>query len=221
MSKKTIIGLVGVKQSGKSTATNIIKKYFPFAEESALADKLKNTCADVFELKREQFDLQELKEVPFKTPIILTEEKIKDILESFKIKGVNIKITCKNVINMELTSPRHIAQIIGTEVLRQAGKPSVHCDNVDLTKSNVMIISDVRFHNELDYFNNKDKFDFIPLYLHRKLAESKVTEKSHQSEKEVFEFRDKCLKLDNNSTLEDLERQILCVLQTSSSAFQK
>lgn len=221
MVKKTIIGLIGVKRSGKTTTTEIIKKFFPFAEESALADKLKDTCAEVFGLERKQFDLQELKEIPFDKPIILTVEKIEAVLSAFKIKGVNVKKVCANVLNMELTSPRHIAQVIGTDVLRQAGKLSVHCDNVDLTKSNVMIISDIRFNNELDYFSNKNKFDFIPLYLHRKVAEDKITKKSHQSEREVFEFRDKCVKLDNNSSFSDLERQILCILQTSSSAFQK
>ena len=221
MEKKLIIGLIGVKQSGKSTTTKLIKKYFPSAEESALADKLKNTCADVFGLKRDQFDLQSLKEIPFNQPIVLTEAKINSIINAFNIKGVDIKKKCINVINMELTSPRHIAQIIGTEVIRQVGKPSVHCENVDLTKSRVMIISDVRFKNEFDYFNNKNKFDFIPLYIQRKEAEDKVNENSHQSEKEVFEFRDKCVKLDNNGTITDLDRQIFCVFQMSSSLLQK
>jgi len=222
MKKKNIIGLIGVKQSGKSTVCNIIKKYIPNAKESALADKLKNVCADVFGLKREQLDLQELKEVPFDKPKRLTSDSIVRVLIAFGIKYEDMDLgkIYKSVVNMDLLTPRHIAQIVGTEVLRQAGDKDVHCKNVDID-GDLIIISDVRFKNELDFFSDKNKFNFTPFYIHRKEAEKHVTENSHRSEKEVLEFCHKCVQIDNNSTIDDLEKQIKCCLQILTPSLQQ
>ena len=83
---KTVIGIAGVKTAGKSTVANIIKELLgDDAEECALADRLKNTCAKVFNLNREYFDLQELKEVPFENPKLLDHERIEEILKAFNI----------------------------------------------------------------------------------------------------------------------------------------
>jgi len=214
---KTIIGLVGVKQSGKSTTASIIKKYYPNAKETALADKLKDVCADVFGLSRECFDDQRYKEIPFKVFKIKKILELCDIIDVLALFG--IRMTCdleykyreQGLINMELESPRHIAQIIGTQILRQAGDSDIHCRNVDLN-GDFLTIGDVRFVNEFDYFYNKAGINFIPIYISRDSAEAQVTENSHISEREVFLFRDKCIRLDNNGTLEDLEINIKQIL---------
>lgn len=207
---KTIIGLAGVKTSGKSTVANIIKEFVPNAKEAALADKLKDTCSEVFDISREYFDRQELKEVPFKDGAKeLTNGAIGAILESFGVYMSRREIdSIYNVVNMKLPTPRKIAQIIGTEVLRAAGDEDIHCKNVKLNENGVTIISDLRFPNEFKYFNEKSNVKFIPLYIQRDEAEQYVTEDSHPSEKCVFEFNDKCIKIDNNGNLRDTERQI-------------
>ena len=210
---KVVIGLAGVKTSGKSTAANMIKEFVK-AEEAALADKLKNTCAEVFGLERVQFDAQELKEVPFETPVILTMQHIGDVLCGFGVlltQGLEKKY--EGIVGTELETPRRIAQVVGTEILRATGNEDIHCDNVNLGEG-VTIISDLRFPNEFEYFSNKDDVKFIPLHIQRDVAEAVVTEDSHPSEKSVFEFTSKCIKIDNNGSLSDTEKQIKSVLDS-------
>ena len=81
MTKKLVFGLIGAKTSGKSTVAGMLKDMFPTAREVAFADKLKNVCAEIFELKREQFDRQDLKEVWFDKPKYLNANGIMLILE--------------------------------------------------------------------------------------------------------------------------------------------
>ena len=208
---KTIIGLAGVKTSGKSTVANMIKEFVPKAQESALADKLKNACAEAFDVPREYFDRQDVKEVPFSDgPKLLTTASLVSIMSSFNLTNQDelLAIYEKNgIIDMELPTPRKIAQIVGTEVLRAAGDEDIHCKNVELN-GDITIISDLRFPNEFNYFNESSDFNFIPLYIQRDEAEQHVTEDSHPSEKCVFEFNDKCLKIDNNGSLRDTERAV-------------
>jgi hypothetical protein len=206
---KTIIGLSGVKTSGKSTAANIIKDILQEnAVESALADKLKNVSSEVFDVPRWAFDSQLVKEKKFIRPRILDQDKIEMILSMFGVtitKGLMDKYS-KN-IGMELNSPRHVAQIVGTEILRSAGDEDIHCKNVQLG-DNITIISDIRFPNEFNYFKNLKDTYFIPLYIQRDEAESKITLDSHASETSIFTFSERCIKINNNKDLENLKKQI-------------
>ncbi len=208
---KTIIGLAGVKTSGKSTVANIIKNILQEeVMESALADKLKDVCSDVFLIPRNHFDDQKLKEVPLEEPRILTVSDINKITEFFNVFS---KITPENrdrlneIAGIVLKTPRQIAQTVGTEILRRAGDEDIHCKNVKLG-DNVTIISDIRFPNEFDYFNKLDNIFFLPFYIQRDEAEKHVTEHSHSSETSVFKFSDKCIKISNNKDLQNLENQI-------------
>jgi hypothetical protein len=210
--EKTVIGIVGIKQAGKTTSAEFIKQYLEKYEleykEMALADKLKDTCAKVFDLQRIAFDDQKYKEIPFKVFNIetkLTANALYLILKEYghcfyKHAGLFEK---KGIIGMELKSPRHIAQIVGTEVLRSIGNEDIHCEQLTLNKE-YNIITDIRFENEFNFFNNKENIRFMPLYINRKEAEKEVTENSHASEKEVFKFRDKCIHIDNNKAISDL-----------------
>ena len=217
---KTIIGLTGVKTSGKSTVANMIREFVPNVQEVALADKLKNTCAEVFNVPREHFDRQDLKEVPFEDELRLLDIKsITNILNSFGIvatQEIINKYEEKNIIDMELSTPRKIAQIVGTEVLRAAGNDDIHCENVELN-GDVVVVSDVRFPNEFNYFNNLafeqtdtgvNKLRFIPIYVQRDEAEKHINENSHSSETSLFEFADKCIKIDNNGSFRNTELQV-------------
>lgn len=206
---KTIIGLTGVKTSGKSTAASIIKDVLgKEVEEMALADKLKNVCSEVFGIPRVFFDDQSLKEKDLENgPVKLSNYDISMVLEKYNIHYSSREIDSKyDVIGMKLKTPRKIAQIVGTEVLRKAGGEDIHCDSLDI-KSKITIISDVRFGNEFDYFYNSNNL-FIPLYIKRDSAEKNVTEKSHASEKDIFNFTNRCIKIDNNKGIEELKTQI-------------
>lgn len=207
---KVVIGLSGVKTSGKSTAADIIKNMIN-AQESALADKLKNSCVKAFGLDRNQFDAQELKEVEFGRPMMVTRTVLETILTEFNIAPEKAD-DLRELEGAMLKSPRHIAQFVGTEILRSLGNPDIHCDNVELFNGTT-IISDMRFPNEFEYFNNREDIDFIPLYVARNEAEIQVTSDSHPSETSVFLFKDKCTRLDNNGTIAQLESNIKAALE--------
>ena len=214
---KTVIGLAGVKTSGKSTVANMLRE-FVSSTEAALADKLKNTCAEVFRLERKQFDLQELKEVPFPENEVrkLGTHHIRNILESFGVEMTPAEMSEKysNLIGMTLDTPRKIAQIVGTEILRATGDEDIHCKSVSLNPNGITIISDLRFPNEFEYFNNLEGVDFIPLHVQRNLAEDLVTKDSHPSETSVFKFTDKCIKINNNGSFSETELQIKNIVDT-------
>lgn len=212
-----IIGLAGVKTSGKSTVANIIKEVIgteTSISEEALADKLKNVSAEVFGVPRNHFDDQSVKEVDFKDgPKILTENSIHQILTLFNVpvtQDLMGKYQASGIIGMELPTPRKIAQVVGTEVLRATGDEDIHCKNMPLNSEGYTIVSDLRFPNEFNYFHTLgvDGYRFIPLYVQRDEAEKHVTKDSHPSETSVFLFSDQCKKLSNNGSLEDLKKLI-------------
>ena len=209
---KMVIGLAGVKTSGKSTVANIIKNILKHEQvtETALADKLKNVCSVVFNVPRNYFDDQKLKEVCLEKPILLTVSDINKVMQLYNIfdntTPENIKKIQGNA-GFLLETPRQIAQIVGTEILREVGDEDIHCKNVKLSEK-ITIISDIRFPNEFDYFNRLDNTFFLPLYIQRDEAEKHVTDKSHSSETSVFKFSHKCIKINNNKDLQNLENQI-------------
>lgn len=213
---KTAIGLIGVKTSGKSTVGAMIKDLVPNAKEVALADKLKDMSAQAFGLKREQFDLQNLKEVPFSDgPKFMGIMEIKNILAGFNVSLDEHRLykATADLEEIKLETPRKIAQIVGTELLRKYASESVHCDSLDLS-SDVSIVTDVRFENEFEYLNTTKRVDrFVPLYLHRQEAEKVVNlATDHASETSVFKFNHKCFLVNNNGNLEQTFEQVKNIL---------
>jgi len=216
---RTVIGLAGVKTSGKSTAADMVKELIGGdISESALAGKLKDVCAEVFGLTRDDFDNQDLKEVPFKDgPIVLSLNHVLKVLTSFNVDMGLIPFFAKykSLEGMELDTPRRIAQIVGTEILRATGDEDIHCKNMPMNDEGVTIVSDLRFPNEFAYFDKSEDINFLPLYIQRDKAESFVTKDSHPSEKCVFEFSEKCNRIPNNSSLEDLKTIISATLEAN------
>ena len=158
-------------------------------------------------------DDQRYKEVPFEVFGIkktLTSDSVRQILSSF---GIDTRAASEltSLVGMELTSPRHIAQIVGTQILRNFGA-DIHCENLELGSEGVYIVSDLRFPNEFEYFQRMAENDpnttFLPLYIQRDEAEKHVTPESHASETSVFLFSDKCKKIDNNGPISALVEQV-------------
>lgn len=219
---KVVIGLAGVKTSGKSTVADIIKKLTGGeikVMESALANKLKVVSAEVFDVPRDHFDRQDVKEVLFEDgPKILSVEKIHRVLHGFNVPVTQVlmnKYEDAGIIGMELETPRKIAQIVGTEVLRTTGDEDIHCKNMPMNDDGITIVSDLRFPNEFSYFHRlaPEGVRFIPFYVQRDEAEKHVTKDSHPSETSVFLFSGQCTRLSNNGSLQDLEDSIRLFLK--------
>lgn len=222
MGRNVVIGLAGVKTAGKSTVTNILKKHLDL-REAALAQKLKDVSAAVFNIPRSHFDDQKYKEVSFDVPKVLGANEIISILEKFGISyrefverqvlsSSDGKHPYASIVGMLLESPRKVAQIVGTEVLRLVGE-DIHCESVELYNGGVTVVSDMRFPNEYAYFAKNTDITFIPIYIKRDIAEAQVTENSHPSETSVFQFTNKCFRVDNNGSLEDTEAQLVAILK--------
>lgn len=206
--KNKVIGLVGVKQAGKTTASKIIEKEFDVVN-LALADKMKDVCSKVFNIPKHSFTEQHLKELPFIEGVItLDKYSIGAVLEGFNINLDPRSIdSLFEVCNQNVLTPRQLMQKIGTEVLRKAGGEDIHCESLKLDNVKLNVISDIRFFNEFNYFNNN--YDFLPLYIKNEEAEKSVKEDSHASEKGVFDFRDLCVEINNNATIEELEKKLV------------
>jgi hypothetical protein len=195
---KVIISLVGVKRSGKSTASMLLQDMIPDAKAVAIADKLKQVCSDAFDLDLIHFNSQDLKEESLIYPLNLKMEGLSTILESFKLPSIKtIKVSSEDILElatMRMRTPRHILQNVGMFVRDVFGK-SIHMDHLDLS-SDITIVSDVRFENEFKYLDNLKGYTHIPIYVENKIAES--VKDLHISEKDYLKFRSKCIKLDNN-----------------------
>lgn len=205
MKKPIVIGIVAPKEAGKTTTTNMLSEFLDI-RESAFADKLKNSCSVAFGIERVRFDDQSLKEVSFETPEVLTEERILKIL-SFYVEDPS-KINYQHLINKPLTSPRHIDQIVGTELLRDCVDKNVHINNVPIHKDFITVISDTRFENEYEVMKERGDIAYYPVYVFRKQAEDEARKSNHISETDFFKFKDKCYLLDNNGDLRDLELNV-------------
>lgn len=266
------IGLVGYKQSGKTTVLNHLKKNYK-AKEIMLAGHLKDVCSEVFDIPRDHFDDQNIKEEPLKDKDALfniemgllelvvvlvflksllslqaeesftfavhftaylmaisffAEESFLDFKEGFKglINKRTITLDMENMleclhkfeiepdyrimkklIGKELKTPREVAQIIGSELLRDH-KPDCHIEWAikNSGDAEVLVASDVRFPNEFDYFAVRGG---IMIHVDRQSVSPKEGENVHQSESHIKSLGKKChIIVDNNKTLEALEKQV-------------
>ena len=204
---KTIITLVGVKRSGKSTTFNYLKEIFPSVTEITLANKLKNVCSEVFNVPRSAFD-DDRKEQPLDKAVQLYPAHVVDICAKFDINNLS-EGEINPHVGVILPTPRRIAQFVGTEILRSFGA-NIHCEHAvkDLSDNCFGVVTDCRFWNEFNYFKDNSYY-FIPIYVDNKKAEEKAQGDNHASERDVLDIAKQCLfTLDNNGTLEDLARGV-------------
>jgi len=201
-----LIGLTAFAKSGKTTVANLLKERG--FKEVILAGKLKDVSAKVFNVPRAYFDDQNMKEVPFIEPKIITVSNMVDILNAYNLSLFNLKTTAHVHVDVSLTSPRHIAQYVGTEILR-ALDTDIHIKTAveSLDKDGKYVMSDVRFPNEANYIK---KSNGTLVGIRRDSVFPEDLTKVHESESYIMELLDKSDKLIlNNSTLTDFEQQVI------------
>lgn len=205
-----IIGLIGAKGAGKTTAFNFIKELIPDAKDIALAGFLKDVCSDIFEIPRDHFDLPEFKEELLVEPVVIFSGELREILHEYGLLGeFDWDKHFGAHIGIKLDTPRQIAQYIGTEVLRGV-RESVHCD-VALERAKkhngLSVITDLRFPNEFDFFDQYAE-KFIPLYIKNTAAERIAANDTHASEAHLYNLAGQAIEVSNEATLGDFKASL-------------
>lgn len=199
-----IIGLTGFAKSGKSTAAEILKSLG--GQEVAFAKHLKDVCSAVFGVERSHFDDQAFKEIPFDKEIVIQKWDLSEILEMFEIDKRFLATSILAHRGKHMTSPRHVAQYIGTEVLRSIDE-NIHIKmafklNADST-AKFLICSDVRFDNELKAVQEAGGTMFG---IWREAIVPKDLKNLHPSEKEIPSLVKRSdLVFHNESTIEKFQ----------------
>jgi len=210
---KTIIGLVGAKASGKTTTFEFIQEIYPNVVEITLAGKLKDTCSEVFEIPREYFDKQNLKEADLDSPVYLTVENIKAVHDKYRLHP-DYDAFIRLHIGRILYTPREVAQYIGTEVLR-AYQDDIHCQWSVIGKmgkiGDIGVVTDIRFPNELSFF--KDNYpNFHPIYIKNTGAEAEAAKDTHASEAHLPQLKAASREISNDADKNTLRNNISVIL---------
>lgn len=127
-----IIGMCGLKGSGKNTVANIIQKNYPNWEAMSFASALKDGVAAFFGMDRKMLE--------------------GDTPEFREIREMPNEFWCKKLGRTDLT-PRKILQEFGTDIIRKQFHDNFWVDRLELDlmnkKDKNIIITDVRFPNEI------------------------------------------------------------------------
>lgn len=203
-----IVAISGVKFSGKDTVAEGLIRTHRF-KRVGLADKLKDICADVFNVERSHMDNPELKEAPCNREITL--ERIQHLLGTIARDGFEFDYdkafteVCKNFQGKNLTSIRDILQTIGTDICRTYIKDDIWLAYVhDLIKnsdSNI-VITDARFANEREFLL---ELGAVLILVKRKGYESGG---SHISENQLGSEDEYDVIINNNSTITAVQSDI-------------
>lgn len=202
-----VIGLTGFAKSGKSTAAEILKQMG--GQEVAFAKHLKDVCAVVFDINRRHFDDQSFKEVRFAQPVVLWPKNVCDILDYFEVaKRFYPEAMLKHKM-VKLTSPRHVAQYVGTELLRSIDE-NIHIKMAfklnEGKKDGFLVCSDVRFENELKAVKDAQGVVFG---ISREAAQPADLVNLHPSEKEIPDLiKLSTIVVRNESSIEDFQSSI-------------
>lgn len=211
MNKNGVIAFCGSKGSGKSTSATILKEFVNAeTEEIAIAGHLKEVCSKVFKIDYDKFINPDLKEVELDELTVLDSQNLVDLLLAFDVRNINSNEFIRPHLQRVLRTPRALLQYIGTEVLHPID-PLIHVKmamkNKDANK--LTIITDLRFLQEFNYFEENHTDEFLPVYVRNFMAESRASSDVHPSERQFELFKNKCIALNNNSTISDLRNGIM------------
>lgn len=208
---KKLIAFCGAKESGKSTSAELFKNLAiakgKKVKEVAFAGHLKETCSKVFNIEMKYFLDTKLKESELDAYIRLTKEYVEEIFKEFDLQEYDYDKHVRPHLGQVFDTPRRLLQYIGTELLHPLDK-LIHV-NITLKKIDpdaITLVTDLRFPQEFDGLI--DKPEFLPVYVDNKRAENAAAADSHASEKGWQTFKHRCVTLDNNLTLHELNDNI-------------
>lgn len=216
-----LVAFVGPRGSGKDTCAAIAKEAGLVAGKISFAGPLKRICSEVFDIPMDVFEDPIKKEEVATHPLDMAAlgeiiAGMSDYLPMTDAEMFACSMNFAKHFNNTLTSPRHVLQYVGTEIIR-AYDPDWHCkaafseynlEQLDVDTSKVYAVTDCRFLNEYAFLNEKHDTRFI--YISRPEAEERLKAATHQSEKEIVLVKEKIQhEIDNSYELEELKAQTL------------
>jgi len=210
-----VIGLIGAKGAGKTTAFNALKEIAD-VQEITLAAKLKDVSAEVFNIPRNHFDSHEFKETEFLNPVFLDPQNLTKVYRSYNIQGSGkdfFDAFIRPHIGKVLLSPRQVAQYVGTEILR-AYEGDIHCTSaVEGIEKRVGVVTDMRFPNEFNYFAERYP-KFHPVYIQNMAAEITAGGDTHVSEAYLRELSKRAeFTITNNDSVKEFIARVKSTLK--------
>lgn len=219
-----LIAYVGPKGSGKDTCALIAKQAGIVAGKIPFAGPLKRICSDVFGINASVFEHPVLKEeVSEYTLSVLTLNSIIAGMDLYIPMTFGQTMSAHTLFHKHfaktLTSPRHILQYVGTEMIRSFA-PDWHCraafSPLHLEQLNIVgvelaktyAVTDCRFMNEFEFLSNEHDTKFH--YVLRPDAEAVLATATHPSELEIVSVRQHIFStIDNSGCLQQLTDEVL------------
>ena len=200
---RVLIGLIGKKGSGKTTALRVIEKELEPIQEIQLAKRLKDVCSKVFKIDREYMDDPVLKEIDLDRPVSITFWSIVKICFMFMVFP---RIRTFKHIGKTLTTARQLLQYVGTDILRDIDR-KIHLKRAlsGLPKNGIFVASDVRFKDEMEHLHKWAYPYGWFFYIDRNLK----TVDFHASEANIGKLKKVSTRIiNNNGNMENLENEI-------------
>jgi hypothetical protein len=205
-----IIAFSGAKFAGKDTAAEALIRSHGF-KRIGLADKLKDICAEVFDIERLQMDIPELKEATLSDQKEINIARIDHLLGTISKDGFDFNYektheqVCKNFLGRNLTSIRDVLQTVGTDICRTHIKDDIWLAYVYDTIKNFngdVVITDARFRNERDFLK---ELGATLILVKRPGFEVKDT---HVSENQLGNENDYDVVVNNSASISGLQSDI-------------
>jgi hypothetical protein len=182
-----IVGINGKMNSGKSTTANILVSMG--YKELSFADNLKQMCIHAFRLTEDQVYTQIGKQTKFEKPVSLNIFHLSDIVSwvdmvnRILVKGDQFTKMKRN-LGRSFESPRDILQFVGTEICRECIDLNFHLNVLEsqIKMHDNVVISDVRFHNELEFIKKLNGALVLVKDINQPQSES-----THESEQDLPE----------------------------------
>lgn len=196
---RKIIAFAGSKGAGKTTALNAVLSKFNNVHESMFAGKLKKICCEVFGFDFSRLDDLAYKEAELDDLVSLTASDIINVIEAF---GVEYKYDdhVRPHISKVLNTVREVLQYIGTDVLHPIDQ-DIHIKSIlgDLPDDGLIVITDLRFLQEFEYFRSNHDLEFYPFYIKNLAAEAAAAGDTHKSELDLAKFKHRCREINNTN----------------------
>ncbi len=225
-----LLGIGGKKGSGKDTSVNCLN--FKNYKKIAFADSLKEICSKVYCIDIKYFNDVGLKNKPFDTIIITSEDHIinfiYEVSEIVKLGPCILLSIHDNMINKEFIDPRSILQYIGTEIIRNLISDTflidIMANKIQKIKNKYqnksIIVTDMRFKNERQLIKNLGGLTVLITRPNQDQDQDQENQNNldkdvHSSENSLGSVSEYNYTIENSGTIEELQQKLFNVIHNS------